>query len=583
MQDKIYQIFVSSTYEDLKDERVAVMSAIADMGYVPVGMEQFPAGDQEQMTYIRKLIDNVDYYVIIIAGRYGHEHPVEKKSYTELEFEYAQSRGIPIAILLHGDRDNIPNGKTEKSPQKQKKLESFIARISKDRVRDHWTDKGGLKYAVRKAIENLIKNDTRPHVGWVREGSINLDGEIVKLQEEIKLLKESAKAQHDAPALSCGEDTYTLSYTTITDSFESQTLRTPYTWNQLFLCVARAIVNPVSIGAISEALEKDCLRGSRIDEEQLHQIVNQFVSLNLIQVDSFVVEGLGPGVSYTLTFEGRKLYANMTAIPKKKDPDTPLWKRFVGYDSLSKEEFLSTYDECVQGLKDGIFTHPGELAHVIATFANLDYHGIKLTDEIKQLMKGAIASMLYQASNQDDLYEIYLKYAQTLNGNSYDKDDTTVQKEMRDYFHQVNNNLRAVLPTKMVYYLESLDDTNVYALREMHSMAPDHGTPYSSLPVIADINAKIVASRIISLSEKARNEFALYIMARYEFHICCKVNNDVAQDLTKLQELHNLLLNHLASLPAIDRLSYKQTMFALSGAIKRCQGDASNLLNTNII
>lgn len=580
-QDKIYQIFVSSTYEDLKEERVAVMSAIADMGYVPVGMEQFPAGDQEQMTYIRKLIDNVDYYVIIIAGRYGHEHPVEKKSYTELEFEYAQSKGIPIAILLHGDRDNLPAKKVESDPEARKKLEDFIDRISKDRVRDQWTDKGGLKYAVRKAIENLIQNDTRTHVGWVREGSVASDEKIAKLQEEIRQLKESEKVRPKAPALSCGEDTVTLSYTIITGNFETQTLRVPYTWNSLFLSVARAIVNPVSVVAISEAIENDCLKGGKLESDQLQQIVNQFISFDLIKVDSFVVEGLGPGVSYTLTSEGRKLYASMTAIPKKKDGNSALWKRFVDYDSLSKDEFISTYKECVQGLKDGTFTHPGELAHIISTFAKLDYHGIKLTDEIKQLMKDAIASMLYQATNQDDLYEIYLKYAQTLNGNSYDKDDSEVQKEMREYFHHINGILKSTLPTKMVYFLENLDDINVYQLREMHSTAPDHGTPYSSLPLIANINVEKVASRIISLSEKSRNEFALFIMARYEFHICYQVNEDVATDLIKLQELQNALIKHLESLSPIDRLSYRQTIFALSGAIKRCQGDTSDLLSTN--
>ena len=40
-----YQIFVSSTYDDLKDERAEVIKACLNMGHIPVGMEMFNAAD----------------------------------------------------------------------------------------------------------------------------------------------------------------------------------------------------------------------------------------------------------------------------------------------------------------------------------------------------------------------------------------------------------------------------------------------------------------------------------------------------------------------------------------------------------
>jgi hypothetical protein len=43
-----YQIFVSSTYEDLKDERNEIIKACLNMGHIPVGMEMFNAADEEQ-------------------------------------------------------------------------------------------------------------------------------------------------------------------------------------------------------------------------------------------------------------------------------------------------------------------------------------------------------------------------------------------------------------------------------------------------------------------------------------------------------------------------------------------------------
>lgn len=59
MQAKKYQVFVSSTYTDLIEERREVIEAIIDLGHIPAGMEGFPAIDMEQFRYIKKVIDHV--------------------------------------------------------------------------------------------------------------------------------------------------------------------------------------------------------------------------------------------------------------------------------------------------------------------------------------------------------------------------------------------------------------------------------------------------------------------------------------------------------------------------------------------
>ena len=68
---KMYQVFVSSTYEDLIDERIKVLNALLSFSCIPAGMELFSAGCDEQFEYIKRVIDRVDYYVLIVAGRYG--------------------------------------------------------------------------------------------------------------------------------------------------------------------------------------------------------------------------------------------------------------------------------------------------------------------------------------------------------------------------------------------------------------------------------------------------------------------------------------------------------------------------------
>jgi hypothetical protein len=68
---KRYQVFVSSTFTDLKDERQAVLKAILELDHMPAGMELFPATDDSAWQLIKDVIDTSDYYALIIGGRYG--------------------------------------------------------------------------------------------------------------------------------------------------------------------------------------------------------------------------------------------------------------------------------------------------------------------------------------------------------------------------------------------------------------------------------------------------------------------------------------------------------------------------------
>jgi hypothetical protein len=115
--DKVYQVFISSTFSDLEDERRQVSNTLAKAGYLVAGMELFPASDQQQLDFIKRVIDRSDYYVVIIGARYGSLAD-DKLSFTEHEFEYARSRGIPVLAFLHKHPDRIEVRKTDQEPDK---------------------------------------------------------------------------------------------------------------------------------------------------------------------------------------------------------------------------------------------------------------------------------------------------------------------------------------------------------------------------------------------------------------------------------------------------------------------------------
>ena len=78
--NKIYQVFISSTYQDLIEERQKVIEALLGKNCFPVGMEYFSATNDAQFTVIKKLIDRCDYFILIIGGRYGSIEPKSEKS-----------------------------------------------------------------------------------------------------------------------------------------------------------------------------------------------------------------------------------------------------------------------------------------------------------------------------------------------------------------------------------------------------------------------------------------------------------------------------------------------------------------------
>ncbi|MCA1637084.1 MAG: DUF4062 domain-containing protein, partial [Acidobacteria bacterium] len=167
--DKRYQVFVSSTYDDLRDEREIVMQTLVKMGCIPAGMELFPAADEEQFEFIKKVINDCDYYLLIIGGRYGTVTS-NKLSYTEKEYNYAKKVGIKVIALIHGNPDNIPAGKSESDPQLRKKLETFRNKVAKNRLVNFWTESNQLSGFVALNVSNAIV--MYPAVGWVRANQV---------------------------------------------------------------------------------------------------------------------------------------------------------------------------------------------------------------------------------------------------------------------------------------------------------------------------------------------------------------------------------------------------------------------------
>jgi hypothetical protein len=185
MTKKKYQVFISSTYTDLKEERMAVTMCLLRNGFIPVGMEQFPASGMEQMEYIKMMLDDCDYYILILAGRYGSIDNSDGVGYTEKEYDYAISKGIPVLSFVLRDLNTLPQAKHEKTKKGQKKLESFRARVLNSQLAQMYDNSADLREGVVTAIHQIV--NTHPQNGWVRCGNSNEVDETEKDDKKEKV------------------------------------------------------------------------------------------------------------------------------------------------------------------------------------------------------------------------------------------------------------------------------------------------------------------------------------------------------------------------------------------------------------
>ena len=164
-----YSIFVSSTYEDLKEERMALLPVLLENDFIPVGMELFHAAPASQWDVITRMIDDCDYYLLIIGGRYGTIDENEGISYTEKEYLYAKEHDIPVIAFLPSHPEKITRDKMDKDDLevKQEKLKQFIKRVElEDKTVTRYDNIDSLKYEVATSLKNLLKY--APRSGWIK-------------------------------------------------------------------------------------------------------------------------------------------------------------------------------------------------------------------------------------------------------------------------------------------------------------------------------------------------------------------------------------------------------------------------------
>ncbi|WP_421203807.1 DUF4062 domain-containing protein [Aeromonas enteropelogenes] len=323
--EKKYQIFVSSTFSDLIEERQEVMQALLELDCIPVGMELFPAADDDQWTLIKGLIDDCDYYVLIQAGRYGSIGP-EGKSYTQMEYEYALEQNIPIISFLHSDVSKIERGKSEDVPESIEKLNAFRDFVQKKMCR-FWASPAELGSQVSRSLVKLIKS--KPQTGWIRANLASSDeanAEIARLRKEADELKaQLEKARTTAPegseGLQQGGDVFVLNYSYYYGGERESSVE--LTWNDCFYLLAPLMLDESSESNLRNELNEYLKlqtdqrpRTLNVNSVDFQTLKVQFVALGLVAKSEKKRSIKDSGTYWSLTPYGETKMMQLRALKR---------------------------------------------------------------------------------------------------------------------------------------------------------------------------------------------------------------------------------------------------------------------------
>lgn len=333
------QVFVSSTYLDLVEEREVVIQGLLEAECFPAGMEMFPASNEDKWELIKGVIDDSDYYLLIIGGRYGSTDPVDQVSYTEKEYDYASSTGKPIIPFLHGDPGSIPRRSSENDPQLQEKLTAFRKRVEDEKTVKYWQTSAELAGQVAQALMNLRRKF--PAVGWVRGDHAmtpETRAEIATLKArvaELELLDQTEVPIY--PDLSEGDDTvdYTMRFRYWTgNKWATQDWEAETAWDDFFINVAPALLHEIPEDELTNLTEETAIsfgksnRPARpsnyVGDPSFHtrtpiadDVRIQFLALRLIERGTKKRVPSDKGNYWKLTRRGEDRLMSLRAIRKK--------------------------------------------------------------------------------------------------------------------------------------------------------------------------------------------------------------------------------------------------------------------------
>lgn len=376
---KRYQVFISSTYTDLQLERQAVLESILKLRHIPVGMEHFVSTNEEQFDYIKRLLDETDYYIIIIANRYGSQAD-DGISYTEKEFDYAVNLGIPVIACIHSKPDSLPVNKSDIELDAKWKLNKFRDKVMHHRMVSHfsWDNPSALSENVVIALVNCINDYPRP--GWERVASyensdlLNQINDLRIENDRLKALledeKQSEKYEQLIMQFPWNEIRTFMGYSKW-DDYKNISIPVSLTWSQIFSIFGPILLVESDISlihyAFNHALFLDHAPYFCVPDVEFQRIVAEFFEYGIIDIaqDKITLTKVGKQGLHTIRVsvdnELNSFHAKVMEVfnnmPQKSHEEISKYIRLLS-DFNSNPEAINYIGQTLLSLRVFLGNHP---------------------------------------------------------------------------------------------------------------------------------------------------------------------------------------------------------------------------------
>lgn len=209
---------ISSTSLDLPEHRQQAIDACLRQSVFPIAMEQLPASDADAIRVSMEMVEKADIYIGVFAWRYGHVPEGQDISITEMEFNRAVERKIPILVFtIHKDHA-LTIEMVEADKGAQEKLKKLKDRACEGRGRLEFSSPVELRSHIIQSLADLLpKMDeaagttktinfhppnlipTAPDAYIAHPYSLLQTSEVVGRRDELRLLTDWVTANKEIP------------------------------------------------------------------------------------------------------------------------------------------------------------------------------------------------------------------------------------------------------------------------------------------------------------------------------------------------------------------------------------------------
>lgn len=316
-----YLIFISSTTEDLKVERAALIRIIWELGHIPVTMDVFDPASLTDRRILKRHIGECDYFVSLTAHKYGLL--ADGESGIAMEYALALEADAPVLALIINEKARWKDSRKEREEETIKALEDF-----KDKLKVHphayWSTVQELENRARELLmQEFFLN---PRQGWsagsgaVSPQAVNELGRLLGENERLKALcgkyalpgggevsQWQEKIKHTLEILAMSKET--LSFYYVSGTNWENTIQCRYL--RLFKLLAPELYTGKTTAELSRflgsILNPDLSRAVRKEYPTPSNTIKKIMAdFNLLKLVRF--SGQGESELWELTDFGRELY-----------------------------------------------------------------------------------------------------------------------------------------------------------------------------------------------------------------------------------------------------------------------------------